>query len=182
MFPIHDQMSVTTKASLETNLAMHAAFTSAFLESAEKLIKLNISTSKAALADASAAASELLTAEGPAEYFSLVRAQAKPNINRTIAYGGHLVTIVRMMHADFSNAAEAHIAGVSRKVNELVEQTVSQAPVGSEALMAVVKSTFGDTGNSYEQLTRTAKQAMDALTDNLNNVIKQIPQVVPAQA
>ena len=141
-----------------------------------------MATKKAALADASAAASELLAAKDPAEYLSLVRAQAKPNIHRAIAYGGHLVTIVRMMHSDFSNAAEAQIAGVSRKVNELVEQTVSKAPVGSEALMAVVKSTFGNTGNGYEQLTRNAKQAMDALTDNLNNVIKQVPQVAPVQS
>ncbi|HJV73683.1 MAG TPA: TIGR01841 family phasin [Noviherbaspirillum sp.] len=171
MFPIHDQMSVTTKASLETTLAMYSAFTGAMLGSAEKLIKLNLSTIKAVLEDASAVAGELLAVKDPAEYFSLVRAQAKPNINRAIAYGGHFATIVRMMHSDFSNAAETQIGAVSRKVNELVEQTVSKAPVGSEAMMAVVKSAFGNTGNGYEQLTRTAKQAMDALTANLNGVV-----------
>lgn len=183
MFPIHDQMSVATKASLEANLAMYTALTAKTLESVEKLFNLNISAVKSSLEESSTAARQMLAARDTEEFLSLVRGQAKPNVSKAIAYGGNLFSIAQSMQSEFSGAAEAQLSAVSRKVNELVEQATSKAPAGSEALMAAVKSAFGNAGNGYEQLTRTAKQTMDALEANMNSALNQFTQAAaPAKA
>lgn len=183
MFPIHDQISLATKASIEANLALYTALTSKTLESMEKLIDLNISTVKSSLEDSSSKARQMLSVRDPEEFITIVREQAKPNMSKAIAYGGNLFSIAQGIQSEFSTAAEAQMSAVSRKVNELVEQAASQAPAGSEALVAVVKSTLGNAGNGYEQITRTAKQTMDALEATVNTTFNQFTQAVaPAQA
>lgn len=181
MFPIHDHLSAATKASMEANLAMYTALTSRMLESAEELIKLNFSSTQSSLQDSMAAAKARLAAQDAQEYFSLLRAHAKPNMNKAIAYGGHFVSIVSGLHSDFGTAVEAQIAAASNKVNELVEEVTSNAPAGSETMMAVVKSVLGNSGNGYEQFTRTAKQAMEALEANLNSAISSLPHAALAK-
>lgn len=176
MFPIHDQMSVATKASMEANLALYTALTSKTLESVEKLINLNISTVKSSLEESSSQAKQLLSVRDPEEFLSVVREQAKPNMSKAIAYGGNLFSIAQGIQSELSSAAESQMSAVSRKVNELVEQAASNAPAGSEALVAFAKSTFGNAGSGYEQLTRTAKQTMDAFEATLNSTIGQLTQ------
>lgn len=183
MFPIHDQMSVATKASMEANLALYTALTQKTLESVEKLINLNISTVKSSLEATSSQAKQLLAVRDAEEFLNVVREQAKPNMSKAIVYGGNLFSIAQGIQSELSSAAESQMSAVSRKVNELVEQTASKAPVGSEAMMAMFKSSFGNTGSGYEQFARTAKQTMDALESSMNSTFSQFTQAVaPVQA
>lgn len=182
MFPIYDQMSVATKTVMEANFAMYTALSSRMLESADQLIKLNLSSTRSSLEDSAAAAKARLAAQDTEEYLSLLRAQARPNMNKVIAYGGHFFGIVSSLQADFGTAVEAQFAAAGAKVNELVEDVTSKAPAGSEAMVAVVKSMLGNTGNGYEQINRTAKQAMDALEASLNSAISSLPHASLAKA
>jgi len=176
MFPIHDQMSMAAKASMEANLALYTALTSKTLESVEKLINLNISTVKSSLEDSSSQAKQLLAVRDAEEFLAIVREQAKPSMSKAIAYGGNLFSIAQGIQSELSSAAEAQMSAASRKVNELVEQAASNAPAGSESLVALAKSTLGNAGNGYEQLTRTAKQTMDAFEATFNSTINQFTQ------
>lgn len=183
MFPIQNPMSVTTKASLETSLALYASLTSKTLESVEKLVNLNLSAARASLEESAAAARKMLAAEDAEDLLSVVREQAKPNMSNAIAYGGNLFAIAQNLQSEFSGAAEAQIAAVSRKVNELAGQSFGNAPVGSEAIMTAFKSAFGNTGNGVEQLTRTAKQAMEMLEASMSGAFNQFAQAAaPAKA
>lgn len=179
MFPIQDQFAVATKANVEANLAMYAALTSKTLESLEKLFNLNVAAAKASMEESTAATRQILSAKDPQEFLSLVSAQTKPNFEKAIAYGGHLVNITSNAQAEFGKAAEAQIAEASRKFTELVEQASQNAPAGSENVLAFVKSAFGNMSNGYEQFTRTAKQAFDA---NLNTAANQASQFSPVAA
>jgi len=183
MFPMHDQMSLSTKASVEANLALYATLTRKTLESGKKLDNLTLPTVKSSLEATSSQAKQLLAARDAEEFLSVVREQAKPNMSQAIVYGGNLFSIAQGIQSELSSAAESQMSAVSRKVNELVEQAASKAPAGSEALMAVVKSSFANPGSGYEQFARTAKQTMDALEASMNSTLSQFTQaVVPAQA
>lgn len=182
MFPIQDQMSVATKSGLEANLALYIALTNKTLESVEKLVNLNITAAKASMEESTATAKQMLAVKDPQELISLVTAQSKPNLEKALSYGSHLASIASSTQAEFTKAAEAQIAAVTSKVNELVDEVARKAPAGSESLIAIMKSTLGNASNSYEQLTRTTKQAAEALEANLNNAAVQFTQVSSQKA
>lgn len=175
MFPTQFEMSALTKSTLENNFALYVALSSKTLESVEKLVSLNLSTAKASLEQSAAATKQMLAAQDPEEFLSVIRDQAKPSVDKAIAYGGHLFTITHGLHSEFSGATETQIAAIKHKVAELVEQAGSKAPAGSEDIMAIIKS-IGNPASGYEQLTRAAKQTMEVLEANLNTALGQFTQ------
>lgn len=173
MFPNQDQISAATKANLEASLALYSTLSSKALESVEKLINLNLAAAKTSMEESSAATRQIFSAKDPQEFLTLVSAQAKPNFDKAVAYGGHVATITNGVKAEFTKAAEEQLAQISRKVNEMVEQATKNAPAGAEGVMAIAKSALVNASSGYEQLTKTAKQAADAFEANLNVIASQ---------
>lgn len=176
MFPTQDQISAATKANLEVQLAMLTSLTGKTLEGVEKIISLNMSAAKASMEESTAATRQLLAAKDPKEFFSLATAQTQPNIENALAYGSHLASIASSVQAEFVKAAEGQIAETSRKVAELVEDVAKNAPAGSENVVALVKSAIGNANASYEQFSKTTKQAVESLEANLNTAASQFTQ------
>lgn len=182
MFPIQDQISVATKANLDANFALYASLTHKTLESVEKLINLNISTVKASMEASSTVARKILTAKDPEEFLAAISEQAKPKFDTAIAYGSNVASIASSTQSEFTKAAEAQMAQVSRKVTEIVDELAKKAPAGSENMIAIMKNAMGTVGTTYEQMTRTTKQAVEALEANLSTTVNQVAQAVTAPA
>ncbi|HJV51451.1 MAG TPA: phasin family protein [Noviherbaspirillum sp.] len=181
MFPIQDQISVATKNSLEANLAMYAALTNKTLESVEKLVTLNITAVKASMEESSAAARQMLAAKDPQEFLTVVAAQAKPALEKAVAYGNHVTGIATSARAEFVKAAEAQIAALNSKVNDLVDEVTKKAPAGTEGMVTIVKSALGNANNGYEHFASTARQAMEVLETNVNAAVGQFVQAAGKQ-
>lgn len=173
MFAIPEQFSAASKANLEAQFALFTALTNKTFEGVEKLIDLNLNVAKASLEESNAAMKQFLAAKDPQEWMSVASAQAQPNAEKALAYGRHLASIASGVQTEFNKAAEAQIAETSRKVLELVEEVTKNAPAGSENAIALVKSAIGNANAGYEQLTKTTKQAVEALEANLNNAVSQ---------
>lgn len=181
MFPIQDQISVATKANLEANLALYSSLTNKTLESVEKLLNLNIAAARSSMEESQAATRQMLAAKDPQEIFAVIAAQAKPNFEKAVAYGSHLTNIANSTQAEFTKAAESQIAQFNRKVTELVEEATQKAP-GAEGVMAIIKNAMGNATTTYEQFTKTAKQAAEAVNASVNGTVNQIAQAATAQA
>ena len=52
------------------------------------------------------------------------------------------------------------------------------APAGTENAVALFKSALGSANAGYEQFTRTAKQATDAIEANVNAAVSQFSSAV----
>ena len=176
MFSIPEQFSSATKAHFEAQLAMFNALTSKALEGVAKAIELNVSAAKASVAESTIAAKQLLSAKDPQEFFTLSAAQAQPNAEKALSYGRHVAAIASSTQAEFTKAAEAHIAEARSKVTALVNEVAKNAPAGSENAVAMLKSAIGNANAGYEQLTKTTKQAVETLEANLTNVTNQFSQ------
>jgi phasin family protein len=176
MFAIPEQFSNATKANFEAQIALLTELTNKTFESVEKIVDLNINVVKASMEESSANAKQLMTAKDPQEFFALSAAQAQPNAEKALAYGRHLATIASSAQAEFAKAAEAQIAENSRKVVALVDEVTKNAPAGSESAIAFIKSAIGNASAGYEQITKTTKQAVDALENNLNTATSQFVQ------
>jgi len=182
MFPIQDQISVATKANLEANLALYTTLTNKTLESVEKLFALNIMAARTSMEESQAATRQILSAKDPQEFLSLVAAQAKPNFDKAVAYGGHLTSIANSTQAEFTKAAESQFAQFTRNLTELVEDAAQKAPVGSDNAIAILKTAMSNASSTYEQITKTAKQAVEAVGASVNGAVGQFAQATTAQA
>jgi phasin family protein len=182
MFAIPEQFSNATKANFESHFALVSSLTSKTFEGMEKLVDLNISAAKATLEESSAAARQLLQAKDPQEFFSLSAAQAQPTAEKALSYGRQLASIAAGTGAEFSKAAENQIVEANRKVISLVDEVSKNAPAGSESYIAAVKTAISNANAGYEQFTKTAKQAVEAMETNFNAAVNQFGQAAARKA
>ena len=174
MFAIPEQFSAATKTNFETFLAAYTDLTNKAFEGVEKVVDLNLNVAKSSLEESATTTKQLLSAKDPQEFFSLSAAQAQPSTEKALAYGRHLASIASSTHAELAKAAEAQIAETNRKVIALVEEVTKNAPAGSENVIAFVKSTIGNANAGYEQLTKTTKQAVEAMEVNVATAVNQM--------
>lgn len=176
MFSFQEQFSAATKNNLETQLALLTALTGKAFESAEKIIELNMSVAKASLEETTANARQLLAAKDPQEFIALTTSQAQPNNEKAAAYGRQVMGIVSGLQAEMTKAAEAQIGEHSRKLATLVDEVSKSAPAGSENVVAFMKTAIANANAGYEQLTKTTKQAVEAMEGNINSAAAQMTQ------
>ena len=176
MFAIPEQLSNATKTNIEAQLAFATELTNKTFESVEKLVDLNINAFKSSLEETSAAVKQLLAAKDAQEFFTLSASQAQPNAEKLLSYSRHLSSIASAAQAEFAKAAETQIAENSRKVVALVDEVSKNAPAGSESAIAFIKSAIGNASAGYEQLSKSTKQAVDAIETNLTTATNQLVQ------
>jgi phasin family protein len=182
MFAIPEQFSNATKANFESQFAIFSSLTSKAFEGMEKLVELNLTAAKASLDESSATTRQLLSAKDPQEFFSLTAAQAQPTAEKALSYGRQVAAIAAGTQAEFTRAAEEQIAETNRKVISLVDEVTKNAPAGSENVVSVIKATIGNANAGYEQLSKTAKQALEAVETNVNAAVSQFTQAAQTAA
>ena len=182
MFTLPEQFSAATKANFDAQLAILSAFTSKAIESVEKVVELNLTVAKTSFEESNAAAKQLLAAKDAQEFLNLTTAHAQPNADKALAYARHLASISAGAQAEFAKTTEAHVAETNRKVVAFVEEISKNAPAGSEIAIAIMKSAIGNANASYDQFSKTTKQAVETLEANLNTAVNQISQAATKAA
>lgn len=177
MFSVPEQFSAATKASFYAQLALMTSLTDKAFEGVEKFVELNMNAAKSSLEESTVTAKQLLAAKDPQEFFNLTSAHAQPAAEKALAYGRHLANITSSTQADFTRAAEMQITEANRKVLALIEEVSKNAPAGSENMVELVKTAIGNANSSYSHLTKTTRQAVDAMEANLNTAVNQLAQV-----
>lgn len=104
MFSIAEQFSTATKSQLESQLNIINSLASAAVSSAEQVIALNLSTTKASVEKSSSAAKQLLQAKDPQEFIKLSTSQP-PGFASLMAYGSELFSIASKAQAELIRAA-----------------------------------------------------------------------------
>ncbi len=182
MFSIPEQFSTATKTSMEAQFAIFSTLTGKAFEGVEKLIDLNLNAAKSSMEEASATAKQLLSAKDAQEFFSLSAAQAQPTAEKATAYGRQLAAIAADTQAQFTKTAETQIAETNKKVVALVEEVSKNAPAGSENAVAMLKSAIDNANASFEQFSKSSKQAAETIETNLASAVSQFTQATEKAA
>ncbi|MGJ7610933.1 MULTISPECIES: phasin family protein [unclassified Variovorax] len=164
-----DQILAAQKASLET---LFGLTTKAF-EGVEKLVELNVTASKAALAEAQSTAQAAMSVKDAQELLTLQASLFQPLAEKTAAYSRHLYDIAQGTGAEFSKAFEAKAAEAQQAFVGLVDSASKNAPAGSETAVAVMKSAVAAANNAFESVQKAVKQASDVAEANFNAVSSQ---------
>jgi len=161
-----EQVLASQKANIETLLGL----TSKAFEGVEKIVELNLTASKAALAESSEHAKALLSVKDAQELMALQTAMFQPLAEKTAAYSRHLYDIASGSTSEFSKTVESQAADAQKKFMGLVDNAAKNAPAGSEAAVAVMKNAVAAASNALESVQKAVKQATDVAQSNFNAV------------
>ena len=161
-----EQVFASHKANVETLIGL----TTKAFEGVEKIVELNLTASKAALAEAGDHAQALLNVKDAQELLALQAGYFQPLAEKTAAYSRHLYDIASASSAEFGKAFEEQTADVQKKIIGLVDSAAKNAPAGSEAAVAVLKSAVAAANNAVESVQKAVKQATDVAEANFNAV------------
>ena len=161
-----EQIMASHKANIETFVGL----TSKAFEGVEKVVELNLTASKAALAEIADHAKAVLSVKDAQELLSLQSGMVQPFAEKTAAYSRHLYDIASGSTAELSKAFEEQAADTQKKFMGLVDTAAKNAPAGSETAVAVMKSAVAAANNALESVQKAVKQATEAAEINFNTV------------
>jgi phasin family protein len=161
-----EQVMASQKASIETLLGL----TSKAFEGVEKIVELNLSASKAAMAESADHAKAMLSVKDAQELMALQSGLLQPLAEKTAAYSRHLYDITTGSTAELTKAFEGQAADAQKKFMSLVEEATKNAPAGSETAVSVMKNAVAAANNALESVQKAVKQATEAAESNFNAV------------
>jgi phasin family protein len=161
-----EQIVASHKANLET---LFGLTTKAF-EGVEKLVELNLTASKAALAEAAGTTQAMLSVKDAQELLALQASLFQPLAEKTASYSRHLYEIASASGAELGKTFEAQAADAQKKFLSVVDNAAKNAPAGSETAVAVFKSAVAAGNNALESVQKAVKQATEVAEANFNAV------------
>jgi phasin family protein len=161
-----EQILATQRANIETLFGLS---TKAF-EGVEKLVELNVSASRAALAEAANTTQSLFSVKDAQELLALQAGMFQPMAEKSAAYSRHVYDIASTTSAEIGRAFESQLAEAQRKLLAVVDNAAKNAPAGSETAVAVFKSAVAAGNNALESMQKAVKQAADVAEANFNAV------------
>ena len=161
-----EQLIAAQKANVETLFGL----TTRAFEGVEKLVELNVTASRAALAEAAGTTQAMLSVKDAQELLALQAGLFQPLAEKTAAYSRHLYDIASGTGAEFGKTFEAQLADTQKKFLAVVDNASKNAPAGSETAVAVFKSAVAAGNNALESVQKAVKQAADVAEANFNAV------------
>ncbi len=161
-----EQVMASHKANIETLVGL----TSKAFEGVEKIVELNLTASKVAMAEAGDNAKAFLSVKDAQELLTLQSGLMQPLAEKTAAYNRHLYDIASGSATEFTRAFEEQAGENQKKFMGLVDTAAKNAPAGSETAVAVMKSAVAAANNALESVQKAVKQATEVAESNFNTV------------
>lgn len=160
-------------ATQQANMTAAAGLSQSAFAGFERLVELNMAAGKAAVNESIANMQALMGTKSPQELMSAQAALVQPAIEKAVSYGRHVSDIGRTAGAEFSKSVEVKMAETEQAVKSLVENSLKNAPAGSDAAVAVFKSAIEASQNAAETLKKVAKQAVDSAEASMSAATSQ---------
>jgi phasin family protein len=159
-----EQVVAAQKANIETLFGL----TNKAFEGVEKIVELNMTASKAALSEVAGHSQAVLSVKDVQELIALQNGLLQPLAEKAAAYSRHLYDIASSTGAEFTKAVEGQASDAQAKFANLVDSAAKNAPAGSEAAVAILKSSVSAANNALESVQKAVKQATEVAESNFN--------------
>ena len=169
MYQTPEQLIAINKASMEAALR----FAGVALGGAERLIELQLKTARSVLTDGIESARALTSVRDFEQLAALKDTVVQPNFEKATAYAKEVYDVASVTQADLSKVVEEQVGEFNKQVVAALDQFVKNAPAGSEAGIAAMKSTLAAVNSGFDNFTKVAKQFGDATQNNMEVVANQ---------
>jgi len=152
-----EQIAATNKANLDNLFGLsNKAFAGV-----EKMVELNLTASRAALAESAAHAQAVMGVKDAQEFIALQTSFVQPLAEKSAAYSRHLYDIAQGTGAEFTKGLEGKAAEGQHAVQSYIESALKNAPAGSEQAVAFFKQAVTASNTAVESVQKAVKQAAD---------------------
>jgi phasin family protein len=158
------EMMESQKAALNAMMSVQGSIFTGF----EKLVDLNLKVMKATMDEVSQKTQEAMGVKDAQEAVAMSSSLVQPSAEKAVAYGKHVYDIVAGVQADLAKLTEGKMAESQKNLADLVDQFSRNAPSGSEATVAMLKSSMAQATAAYDSMTKAAKQAAEVAEKNLH--------------
>ena len=167
-------------ATQQANMNAAADLSQSAFASFERLVELNMAAGKAAVGESFANMQALMAAKSPQDLMAVQAALVQPAFEKSVSYGRHIADIANSTGAQFSQAVESKMAESEQAVKSLVENSLKNAPAGSDAAVAVIKTAFEASQTAAETLKKVAKHAAHSAEASMKAATAQAEASVKA--
>ena len=167
-------------ATQQANLNAASGLSQSAFASFERLVELNMAAGKAAVGESFANMQALMAAKSPQDLMAVQTALMQPAFEKSVSYGRHLADIANSTGAVFTKTVEGKMAETEQAVKSLVENSLKNAPAGSDAAVAAIKTAMEAGQTAAETLKKVAKQAADTAESNIKAATAQAEASVKA--
>ncbi|MBS0320164.1 MAG: phasin family protein [Proteobacteria bacterium] len=143
------------------NVANATKLAALSLENAEKLFKLNLTATKAALATGVQNAQAVASVKDLPEFLALRSKVAESGVQGAVGYSRTLYALASEAQAEYTALAEEAWSAYSKGVAAIVDKASKSAPAGSEVAVNALKSTFAASTAAFDQFQRASKQVVN---------------------
>ena len=143
----------------------------AALSAAERIVALNLDTTRTAIGDSASAARTILGASDPQSAIAAQQALVQPAVEKATTYTKALYEISTDVQQQLSKLYEAQVADFQKAAADAMSQMTKGAPAGSDAMVKAMQdafqkatSAFGTASAMTKQFTSAAEAAVAAVT------------------
>lgn len=169
MYQTPEQLIAINKASLEAAFR----FAGVALGGAERMLELQMKLAKSTLNDGIENARALTSVRDFEQLAALKDTVVQPSFEKATAYAKDVYDVASVTQSDMSKVVEEQVTEFNRQVVAALDQLVKNAPVGSEAGIAAMKSTLAAVNSGFDNFSKVAKQFGDATQNNMEVVANQ---------
>lgn len=169
-----EQFIATNKANLQ---ALQGLTAQAYA-GAEKLVELNLATSKAVFGESMEHFQAVLNAKDAQEALAIQSGLLQPMAEKSVAYFQHVQSIATESTADVAKAVEAKMAEAQNTLGNVVENLAKNAPAGTETAVAAFKSALSAGQNAMDTAQASAKKAVETAQSQLTKAAAQAVDAV----
>jgi phasin family protein len=134
-----------------------AKLTRISMDSAERVIALQLEFAKSSLEQAARGAKALAGAKDVQELVSVRTRTAENAVERLVGYSRSLYEISSAAQSQFSKLAEERMATFQQAVTDTVEQAARSAPAGSDVAVAAIRSSMAATTAAFDSFNKAAR-------------------------
>ena len=161
-----EQIAATNKANLDNLFGLsNKAFAGV-----EKMVELNLTAGRAALAESAAHAKAVMAAKDAQELVALQTSFIQPLAEKSAAYSRHIYDIAQGTSAELTKGFEGKAAEGQQAVQSYIESALKNAPAGSEQAVAFFKQAVTASNTAVESVQKAVKQATDLAESQIQTV------------
>jgi phasin family protein len=146
------------------------------LDSAEKLLALQLGFAKSALGDATRSARAASGTQDVQELLALRTKAAETAMSQWLEYSRSLYEVASDAQAELSKLAEERLADLQRAVTDNVEQAAKSAPAGSDVAVAAMKSSLAAATAAFDSFTKAARHAASFTDASVKAATAPVPK------
>jgi len=162
----------------KVNYANAVKLASLSLENTEKIVKLNLTVAKAALAQGVESAQAVASVKDVQELVALRAKFTEAGVQVATGYSKTLYELASEAQAEYTAFAEEAWASYTKGVAAFVDKASKSAPAGSDAGFNAFKSTFAASTAAFDQFQKATKQVVNLADANFRAAAAQATKTV----